>query len=338
MEERPRKLSYVDKNKLQLTWTTELRKKLLEKVLHFIVALLYLFLKKALKILRLCFDFRELNKTTIRDHYPIPLIDQLELLKLCFDFRELNKTTIRDHYPIPLIDQLELLKDKKYFTSLDLNNGFYHVRVAESSLNFSKFVKLYAVKFTKTDKVIKKLEEYFNNYSRPRRIVSDRETSFTSQAFEDFLKANSIMHMKIATASNGQIERINRDLTPMLAKLAELKDKWDGCLYKVEFAINNTICRSTGKTPSMLLFGINQRVTIYAVSWKPPMSRTPTWKFYEPRLKGRTCKFKRTINSTITNPTRHRAFIRKEILLWSRMSIRHRVLTRSFYLNIEALK
>ncbi|KAK9754427.1 hypothetical protein QE152_g1213 [Popillia japonica] len=33
----------------------------------------------------------------------------------------------------------------------------------------------------------------------------------------------------------------------------------DKCLYKVEFDINNTICRSTGKTPSMLLFGINQR-------------------------------------------------------------------------------
>lgn len=64
----------------------------------------------------------------------------LKILRLCFDFRELNKTTIRDHYPIPLIDQLELLKDKKYFTSLDLNNGFYHVRVAESSLKYTSFI------------------------------------------------------------------------------------------------------------------------------------------------------------------------------------------------------
>ncbi|KAL4084425.1 hypothetical protein QTP88_028247 [Uroleucon formosanum] len=44
----------------------------------------------------------------------------------------------------------------------------------------------------------------------------------------------------------------------MLAKISEPVNEWDKVLYKVEFAINNTVHRSTRQTPSRLLFGINQ--------------------------------------------------------------------------------
>lgn len=44
----------------------------------------------------------------------------------------------------------------------------------------------------------------------------------------------------------------------MLAKLTDSTYKWDRVLHKTEFAINNTVHRSTGQSPSMLLFGINQ--------------------------------------------------------------------------------
>jgi len=44
----------------------------------------------------------------------------------------------------------------------------------------------------------------------------------------------------------------------MLAKLCDAPCDWDKFVEKVEFAINNTVCRSTGETPSKLLFGINQ--------------------------------------------------------------------------------
>ena len=66
---------------------------------------------------------------------------------------------------------------------------------------------------TKTDETIKCLKSYFSTYSRPNVIVSDRETSFTSQKFKVFLDNNNIKHTKIATLSpqsNGQGERINR--------------------------------------------------------------------------------------------------------------------------------
>ncbi|CAK9832604.1 hypothetical protein ANTRET_LOCUS9401 [Anthophora retusa] len=44
----------------------------------------------------------------------------------------------------------------------------------------------------------------------------------------------------------------------MLAKLCETPEKWDRVLGQVEFALNNTVCRMTGETPSKLLFGICQ--------------------------------------------------------------------------------
>lgn len=97
------------------------------------------------------------------------------------------------------------------------------------------------------------LKSYFASYSKPLRIVSDRGSSFTSNGFREFVEENHIEHVLIATHVP-QIERSNRVLTPMLAKLAESADKWVGALSKVEFAMNNSI----HKSPIQILFGINQ--------------------------------------------------------------------------------
>ena len=61
--------------------------------------------------------------------------------RLCVDYRELNKITIKDNFPTPLIDdQLDRLKNKKIYTSLDLKNGFHHVRMNEESVQYTSFV------------------------------------------------------------------------------------------------------------------------------------------------------------------------------------------------------
>jgi len=62
-------------------------------------------------------------------------------LHLCVDYRELDKITIKDNFPTPLIDDhLNRLRGKKYFSSLDLRNGFHHVKVAETSIKYTSFV------------------------------------------------------------------------------------------------------------------------------------------------------------------------------------------------------
>lgn len=127
---------------------------------------------------------------------------------------------------------------------------------------FTKFVKFYATKTTNTDEVIKCLQLYMNYYSKPMRIITDRGTCFTSRKFENFLECHCVEHIKTASytpEANGQAERVNRTLTPMLAKLIhDSNSKWDTLLTKIEYIYNNTFNRSIKNFPSMLLFGKKQ--------------------------------------------------------------------------------
>lgn len=89
---------------------------------------------------------------------------------------------------------------------------------------FTKYLKLYAVKTTNVAEVIKNLKSYFEHYSRPLRLVSDRGSCFISREFEEFLNDHNVHHIQVATASpqaNGQVERYNRTILPMIAKLSD---------------------------------------------------------------------------------------------------------------------
>lgn len=129
---------------------------------------------------------------------------------------------------------------------------------------FTKMTKLYPVISTSTKEVIACLKKYFEYYGRPRRIISDQGTCFTSIEFSDFMVKNNIQHVKVAAGSpqaNGQVERVNRTMKAMLGKLSEPIDHsdWVKVLPRVEFALNNSKHSSTKFTPSELMFGVNQR-------------------------------------------------------------------------------
>ena len=53
-------------------------------------------------------------------------------LRLCVDYRALNKITVKKKYHIPLIvDLFDQLGGARYFTKLDLHSGYYQLRIAE---------------------------------------------------------------------------------------------------------------------------------------------------------------------------------------------------------------
>ncbi|KAK4390469.1 Transposon Tf2-12 polyprotein [Sesamum angolense] len=51
-------------------------------------------------------------------------------LRMCCDYRALNKITVKNKYPIPLVaDCFDRLSRAKYFTKIDLRSGYWQVRI-----------------------------------------------------------------------------------------------------------------------------------------------------------------------------------------------------------------
>ena len=65
-------------------------------------------------------------------------------LRLCIDYRQLNKVTIRNQYPLPRIDDLfDQLQGAKVFSKIDLRSGYHQLKVRREDVPKTAFKTRY---------------------------------------------------------------------------------------------------------------------------------------------------------------------------------------------------
>ena len=61
-------------------------------------------------------------------------------LQLCIDYRQLNRVTIKNRYPLPRINDLfNQLRGARVYSKIDLRTGYYQLRVREADIPKTAF-------------------------------------------------------------------------------------------------------------------------------------------------------------------------------------------------------
>jgi hypothetical protein len=103
-------------------------------------------------------------------------------------------------------------------------------------------------------------KEVVRLHGLPKSIVSDRDTKFIGHFWRTLWKklgTNLMFSSAYHPQTDGQTKVVNRSLGDLLRSLVtEHHSSWDSILPQAEFSYNDSVNRSTGKSPFQIVYGM----------------------------------------------------------------------------------
>ncbi|KAG7669117.1 hypothetical protein KSW81_007282 [Nannochloris sp. 'desiccata'] len=145
-----------------------------------------------------------------------------------------------------------------FVTKLPEADGFTAIMIMVDKLTKRVFLAPTTDAVTAEEAATMFFEHVIRNQGVPSIIISDRGTQFKSVFWKSMVAQLGIKH-KLSTAyhpqTDGQSEITVRIVIDLLRTLHYQYKNWVKILPAVEFAINNSVNASTGKTPFFLCYG-----------------------------------------------------------------------------------
>ncbi|GJV67414.1 putative reverse transcriptase domain-containing protein [Tanacetum coccineum] len=176
-------------------------------------------------------------------------------MRMCIDYRELNKLTIKNRYPLPRIDDLfDQLQGACCFSKIDLRSGYHQLRGDKQD---EAFRILKEKLFNALMLALPDGPNDFVVYCDALKQDSDgRFASHLWQALQEALGTRLDMSTAYHPQTDGQSERTIQTLEDMLrACVMDFGGSWDTHLPLVEFSYNNSYHTSIKCAPFEALYG-----------------------------------------------------------------------------------
>nr|GEV64010.1 reverse transcriptase domain-containing protein [Tanacetum cinerariifolium] len=187
--------------------------------------------------------------------------------RMCIDYRELNKLTIKNRYPLPWIDDLfDQLQGSSVYSKIDLRSGFETIWVIVDRL--TKSVHFLPIR---DNDPLDKLARLYQNRIVARHeihvsIICDRDGRFTSNFWRSFQKAlgtDISMSTTYHLETDGQSERTIQTLEDMVHPcVINFGKGWVKHLPLCEFSYNNSYHASIKAVPYEALYGRKFRSSV----------------------------------------------------------------------------
>ncbi|XP_058840747.1 uncharacterized protein K02A2.6-like [Topomyia yanbarensis] len=123
---------------------------------------------------------------------------------------------------------------------------------------YSKWPEIKVCKSITAESTVNMCREIFSTFGIASVLVSDHGVQFTSEAFQNFLRMNGIIHKMGAPyhpSTNGQAERYVQTFKQKLKALKCSKSMINAELSNILLTYRKMLHPATGQSPSMLVFG-----------------------------------------------------------------------------------